>query len=111
MKKYIFISAIASFSLLNVSCDDFLDTVPHDALSPETTWKTEADAEKFMIGCYSGWMDDGVTLYADCGSDIGFLVTTFTKAGNILETEECLLVSAKYGISITLIQSVIAMIS
>ena len=43
MKKYIFISAIASFSLLNVSCDDFLDTVPHDALSPETTWKTEAD--------------------------------------------------------------------
>ena len=72
MKKYIFISAIASFSLLNVSCDDFLDTVPHDALSPETTWKTEADAEKFMIGCYSGWMDDGVALYADCGSDIGF---------------------------------------
>ena len=25
-----------------------------------------------MIGCYSGWMDDGVALYADCGSDIGF---------------------------------------
>ncbi len=72
MKKHIFISTVAAISLLNVSCDDFLSTVPYDALSPETTWKTEADAEKFLIGCYSGWMSDGTALYADCGSDIGY---------------------------------------
>lgn len=48
MKKHIFISTVAAISLLNVSCDDFLSTVPYDALSPETTWKTEADAEKFL---------------------------------------------------------------
>ncbi len=73
MKNYIYISAIAAASLFNTSCDDFLSTVPKDSLSPEITWKTEADAEKFLIGCYSGWMDD-ITLnfYTDCGSDIGF---------------------------------------
>lgn len=57
---------------MHVSCDDFLDTVPHDALSPETTWKTESDADKFLTGCYSKWIDDGTVLYADCGSDIGY---------------------------------------
>ena len=39
------------------SCSDFLDTVPHDALSPSTTWKTEDDAQKFLVGCYDGWAD------------------------------------------------------
>lgn len=72
MKKYIYISVIAAASLMHVSCDDFLDTVPHDALSPETTWKTESDADKFLTGCYSKWIDDGTVLYADCGSDIGY---------------------------------------
>lgn len=72
MKKYIYISALVAGSLFTSSCEDFLNTVPHDALSPETTWQTEADAEKFLVGCYSGWMDDGLAFYADCGSDIGF---------------------------------------
>lgn len=72
MKKYIYISALVAGSLFTTSCEDFLNTVPHDALSPETTWQTEEDAEKFLVGCYSGWMDDGLALYADCGSDIGF---------------------------------------
>lgn len=72
MKKHIFIIAVAAIPLLSTSCNDFLNTVPYDALSPETTWKTEADANKFLIGCYSKWMDDGTTLYADCGSDIGY---------------------------------------
>lgn len=72
MKKYIYVSAIIAGSLLNTSCEDFLNTVPHDALSPETTWQTETDAEKFLIGCYSGWMDESLVLYADCASDIGY---------------------------------------
>ena len=71
MKKIsLYISAI--FVLLLSSCSDFLDTVPRDALSPNTTWKTEQDAEKFLIGCYDGWMDDGGLLYWDCTSDFGF---------------------------------------
>ena len=91
MKKNIYISLIAAASLMHVSCDDFLDTVPHDALSPETTWKTESDADKFLTGCYSKWIDDGTVLYADCGSDIGTVIT-FTKDGSILVMEVCLLV-------------------
>ena len=63
---------MGAVSLLSVSCSDFLDTVPHDALSPATTWKTQADAEKFAIGCYSGWEDGGNLLYMDCTSDFGY---------------------------------------
>lgn len=54
------------------SCSDFLDTLPHDALSPATTWKTEDDAQKFLIGCYDGWADPTQLVYLDCGSDIGY---------------------------------------
>ncbi len=54
------------------SCDDFLDTVPGDALSPSTTWKTEDDARKFLVGCYDGWIDDSDILYWDCASDFGY---------------------------------------
>ena len=63
-----------------------------------------------MIGCYSGWMDDGVTLYADCGSDIGFSYHLH-EGWKYIGNGGMSAVSAKYGISITLIQSVIAMIS
>lgn len=41
-------------------------------MSPNTTWQTEADAEKFLTGCYDGWVDDYGILYWDCASDIGF---------------------------------------
>ena len=58
--------------LLTASCSDFLDTAPLDALSPSTTWKTEADAQKFAIGCYDGWEDGGRLLYMDCASDYGY---------------------------------------
>lgn len=70
MKKLIYIAAI--FVLMGTSCADFLDTVPRDALSPNTTWKTELDAEKFLVGCYDGWVSDGNLLYSDCASDFGF---------------------------------------
>ena len=57
---------------MTVSCEDFLETAPYDALSPATTWKTEQDAEKFAIGCYDGWEDGGTLLYMDCMSDYGY---------------------------------------
>ena len=43
---------LAGIALLSASCSDFLDTAPKDALSPATTWKTETDAESFVVGCY-----------------------------------------------------------
>ena len=63
---------LAGMALVGTSCSDFLDTIPHDALSPSTTWQTEADAQKFLIGCYDGWADDTGILYWDCASDFGF---------------------------------------
>ena len=70
--KRLFIYMLAGMTLAGTSCSDFLDTVPKDALSPATTWKTEADAEKFLIGCYDGWGDETGIMYWDCGSDFGF---------------------------------------
>jgi len=54
------------------SCSDFLDTYPHDALSPVNAWKTESDVEKFLIGCYDGWASPDDIFYWDTTSDIGF---------------------------------------
>lgn len=54
------------------SCNDFLDTMPLDALSPASTWQTETDAQKFLVGCYDGWEDGTDILYMDCTSDFGY---------------------------------------
>lgn len=70
--KRLLVYMLAGMSLIGTSCSDFLETVPHDALSPSTTWQTEADAEKFLIGCYDGRADESGILYWDCGSDFGF---------------------------------------
>lgn len=77
LKKYIFIGMTA---LLATSCSDFLDTTPKDALSPSTTWKSQDDADKFLVGCYNNWQDnydsgwgwDGFLLYWDGASDFGY---------------------------------------
>lgn len=77
IKKYIFIGMTA---LMATSCSDFLDTAPKDALSPSTTWKSQEDADKFLVGCYSDWQDnydsgwgwDGFLLYWDGTSDFGY---------------------------------------
>lgn len=70
--KRLLVYMLAGMSYIGTSCSDFLETIPHDALSPSTTWQTEADAEKFLIGCYDGWADESGILYWDCGSDFGF---------------------------------------
>lgn len=61
--KRVLVYMLAGMALVGTSCSDFLDTIPHDALSPSTTWQTEKDAEKFLIGCYDGWADETGILY------------------------------------------------
>lgn len=70
--KRLLIYMLTGASLMGTSCSDFLDTIPRDALSPSTTWQTEEDAQKFLVGCYDGWVDDSAILYWDCGSDFGY---------------------------------------
>lgn len=71
--KRLLVYILVGMSVLGItSCSDFLDTVPHDALSPATTWQTEDDAQKFLVGCYDGWADANEILYLDCGSDFGY---------------------------------------
>jgi len=67
----LFILAILS-TVGFVSCNDFLTTVPKDAMSPATTWKTETDAQKFVIGCYDDWAERYAIFYWDCCSDFGY---------------------------------------
>ncbi len=45
------------FSFLLSSCDNFFDVAPHDAITPATFWKTEADAEAGLTACYNWWFD------------------------------------------------------
>lgn len=69
-----FISYILAGAALAVmpSCNDFLDTLPTDAMTPSTTWQTELDAQKFLVGCYDGWESGIEILYMDCTSDFGY---------------------------------------
>lgn len=71
--KYIYTCVFALLSCCcATSCSDLLETAPYDALSPSTTWKTEADADAFATGCYNDWVNGRDILYFDCGSDIGY---------------------------------------
>ncbi len=70
--KRLLVYMLAGMTLAGTSCSDFLETIPNDALSPSTTWQTEDDAAKFLIGCYDGWIDDTGIFYWDCASDFGF---------------------------------------
>lgn len=76
LKSYIIIGVAA---MVATSCSDFLNTAPYDALSPSTTWQTEEDAQKFLVGCYGGdndkvpgWEDGATLLYLDCASDFSY---------------------------------------
>ncbi len=68
--KFYILTGFAALAL--TSCNDFLTTVPKDAMSPSSTWKTQDDVSKFLTGCYDGWEDGGALLYWDCGSDFGY---------------------------------------
>ena len=70
VRTYI-LAGVAAFAL--TSCNDYLTTVPKDAMSPSTTWKTGDDAEKFLVGCYDGWEDGGaLLLLGTAGSDFAY---------------------------------------
>lgn len=69
MKKYLYIF-MSAFML--VSCSDFLDRTPEDALSPTTFWKTEADALLALTGCYRDFEDSWALWYRDCATDNAF---------------------------------------
>lgn len=80
--KYILMGATVCGT---VSCSDFLDTLPKDALSPTVAWDSEASAMKFVIGCYDGWEWSDQIYYMDCASDIAynnFPWEGFTNLGN-----------------------------
>jgi hypothetical protein len=73
MKKINIVCLVNFVSILLLSsCEDFLTTFPKDAMSPPTTWQTESDAEKFLVGCYNGWLWGEEFYYMDTTSDIGF---------------------------------------
>lgn len=69
MKKiYIILLCCIGFA----SCSDFLETIPGNALSPETFWKTESDIKLAVTGCYESWESGDNVFYRDCGSDNAF---------------------------------------
>ena len=45
--KRVLVYMLAGMALVGTSCSDFLDTIPHDALSPSTTWHTERMLKSF----------------------------------------------------------------
>ena len=69
MKKIILLWCVGA---LFASCSGFLDTVPNDAVSSETFWKTPDDARKAVVGCYNDFTSGSTTLYLDCTSDIAY---------------------------------------
>ncbi len=54
-KRNIFIvTVLLSFAFISCS-DNFLDVTPKNALSDETFWQTEEDAELALAGVYENW--------------------------------------------------------
>lgn len=51
-KTYIYLLAISLFSFN--SCSDFLDSEPKKQITDENFYRTKADAEKAIVGCYDG---------------------------------------------------------
>ena len=75
---------LAGVAVFSASCADFLDTAPKDALSPATTWKTETDAESFVVGCYNGLLNpSSFTWIADL---ISVTITSRGRDGVLGET-------------------------
>ena len=64
--------ALGGVMLGLVGCEKFLTTVPKDALSPATTWKTETDAKAFLNGIYNNAIPGTALMADDDTSDFGF---------------------------------------
>ena len=51
--KYMKFISIGFFSLMFLSCSDFLDKNPLDQISSETFWQNEQEAKMALTGVYS----------------------------------------------------------
>jgi len=79
MKKIILYIICIGFVLPLVSCKDILDTVPTDKPSETTFWKTKADFDKALTGCYTALQTKRLAAYLmsyDCMTD-----NTYRAAG------------------------------
>jgi starch-binding outer membrane protein, SusD/RagB family len=55
-KKFLYIASLSASLISFVACsDEFLDTKSKTDSDTETFYKTVADAEMALIGCYDGW--------------------------------------------------------
>jgi len=61
------------FGGIQTACEGYLEKHPLDAISSETFWKTEADAEMALAGCYNAlyqtWTFSYDRCYLDCLTD------------------------------------------
>lgn len=72
MKQHLILPFIG-LTLLTTSCgDSFLNVAPADQLSDATYWKTAADAESALTGCYYGWESITNIVFLDAASDNGY---------------------------------------
>lgn len=57
---------------LNISCEDWLETLPPDGLVTEEYWKTKEDVESTLMGAYQGFsrMDVQLFLYGELRADM-----------------------------------------
>lgn len=72
MKRFFKYCLLAVPTMFAGCSEDFLDRAPGDALSPATFWKTEADADLALTGCYNQLetpYGTGDMWYWDCTTD------------------------------------------
>lgn len=74
--KFIPILGIVLFS----ACNDFLDRYPLDEVSEPTYWKTAADLDAYIVGCYE-WLPNGMAWKEDTKSD-NMLAGTYSGGFN-----------------------------
>lgn len=69
----IYIAALSLLTFALASCGDgFLDVTPADKLSDDTFWKTKADVDRALTGCYRGWEGPTNVIFMDAATDNGY---------------------------------------
>ena len=87
MKAKLLIMILGITALLFTSCEDFLDKNPRDAISSQTFWNTEMDAEMGLAGVYSTLLNqsayDHQRANFDCMTEIGYQYANHYETANI----------------------------
>ncbi len=73
-------------ALMNSGCDDFLNKVPLDFVSPETYYSTEAELNTALIGVYDAlssrsYYGQSIMLNFEACTDESYMNRTYTKTG------------------------------